>query len=345
MRGDERGLIDLMEALGSSLDLRSVLDQAYPALLRLVPAEYGALGVSATGRPEDYTWLVAELPNAYFAAYPAMAAHDFVREAVVRRPNVVLRDTEMVPRARLEGSMLYHRARELGMPIEQVMAVMLHVDERWQSGIALYRERRRPFTEQERALLQRLVPALANTVRNCHLFERAVGRGDLLEQVLAAEGAAVLIVAPPAEVARTAPATALLDRWFAPVERRAGGLPDPLLALLGRTDGAPVTWTRRQGDTTLEVTAVPLPASAGRGTWALSLREVLQRIALPPAWERRLTPAEREVTSRVLRGWDNRLIADDVGCAEATVKKHLQRIFDKLGVPTRAALQASAAQQ
>lgn len=344
MAGDESRLIDLMEALGSSLHLRSVFDEAYPELLRLVPAEYGALGVSATGRAEDYAWLVAELPSAYFAAYPEMAAHDFVREAVARRPNVVLRDSEMVSRAGLEDNALYHRARELGMPIEQVMAVMLHVDARWQSGIALYRDRRRPFTERERALLQRLVPTLANTVRNCHLFEEAAGRGDLLEQVLAAEGAAVLIVAPPAEVARTAPATALLDRWFAPVERRAGGLPDPLLALLGRTDGAPVTWTRSQGDTSLEVTAVPLPV-AGRATWALSLREVPHAIALPAAWERKLTRAEREVTARVLRGWDNRLIADDVGCAEATVKKHLQRIFDKLGVPTRAALQASAARQ
>lgn len=345
MSGDESRFIDLMEALGSSLDLWSVLDQAYPVLLRLVPAEYGALGVSATGRPEDYAWLVAELPSAYFAAYPEMAAHDFVREAVAKQPNVVLRDSEMVPRAGVEGSMLYQRARELGMPIEQVMAVMLHVDARWQSGIALYRERRRPFTERERALLQRLVPALANTVRNCHVFQDAVGRGDLLDQVLAAEGAAVLIVAPPVEIARTAPATALLDRWFAPVERRAGGLPDPLLALLRHAGGGPVTWTRSQGDLRLTVTAVSLPASAGRGTWALSLREVSRSIALPAAWERLLTPAEREITARVLRGWDNRLIADDVGCTEATVKKHLQRVFDKLGVPTRAALAASAAQR
>jgi DNA-binding CsgD family transcriptional regulator len=334
-----------MEALGSSLDLHTVLDRAYPELLRLVPAEYGALGVSATGRPEDYAWLVAEMPGAFFAAYPEMAAHDFVREAVARRPNVVLCDGDMLPRAALEDNVLYHRAREVGMPIEQVMAVMLHVDARWQSGIALYRERRRPFSEGERALLQRLVPALANTVRNCHLFREAAGRGDLLEQVLGAQGAAVVIVAPPVEVARTAPATALLDRWFAPVERRAGGLPDPLLALLHGADGAPVTWTRRRGDLGLTVTAVPLPASAGRGRWMISLREISEAAALPEAWARLLTPRESEIVARVLRGWDNRLIGEDLGCAEATVKKHLQRVFDKLGVPTRAALQARAARQ
>jgi DNA-binding CsgD family transcriptional regulator len=225
------------------------------------------------------------------------------------------------------------------------MAVMLHVDARWQSGIALYRERRRPFTERERALLQRLVPALANTVRNCHLFRDAADRGDLLDQVLGAEGVAVVVLAPPAEVARTALATALLDRWFAPVERRPGGVPDVLLALVDRSDGAPVTWTRHQGDTRLEVTAVPLPASAGRGTWALSMRETSPESALPGAWEQRLTPAPREVTARVLRGWDNRLIADDIGCAEGTVKRHLQNIFDRLGVSSRGALQARAAKR
>ncbi|MCC6555159.1 MAG: hypothetical protein IT372_19515 [Polyangiaceae bacterium] len=31
-------------------------------------------------------------------------------------------------------------------------------------------------------------------------------------------------------------------------------------------------------------------------------------------------------------------MAADLGCTVATVKKHLQRVFDKLGVPSRAAL-------
>jgi hypothetical protein len=43
--------MQLLEALGSSLDLRVVLKAAYPLLTRLVPADYGALGVSASGEP------------------------------------------------------------------------------------------------------------------------------------------------------------------------------------------------------------------------------------------------------------------------------------------------------
>lgn len=47
---------------------------------------------------------------------------------------------------------------------------------------------------------------------------------------------------------------------------------------------------------------------------------------------------EVDVPLRVLLGWDNQLIADELGCSLATVKKHLQHIFDKLGIPSRTAL-------
>jgi DNA-binding CsgD family transcriptional regulator len=353
-------LVDLIEALGSSLDLGAVFDLAYPRLLRLVSAEYGALGLSATGRPSDYRWLVAGFSSAFFAEYAEMAPHDFVRHAVERRPNVVLVDSEMLPRAQVEANMLYLRARELGMPLEQGMAVMLHVDDHWQSGLALYRERRRAFSARERALLQRVTPAVANAVRNCHLFGVALRRGDVLAQCLDAEGAAIVITtAGGVEVARNAAATKLLDRWFAPFERRAGGVPDALLALLAREvasstsvgagpearHGRPETWRRDGAGAALEARPVPLPAIAGPGLWALSLRELPGPVPCPAPWQTLLTQREREVASRVLRGWNNRLIAEDIGCAEGTVKKHLQSVFDKLGVQSRTALVASAAMQ
>ncbi|MFS8066918.1 MAG: LuxR family transcriptional regulator, partial [Byssovorax sp.] len=165
-----KATLDLVEALGSSLDIRLVLERAYPLLLQIVPADYGALGISASGRSEDYEWIVSKIPPAFFAAYPEMAPHDFVRTSVVEQPNVVLRDEEMVSRADLETNLMYRRAREVGVPLEQVMAVMLHIDARWQSGLSLYRDKRRSFSERERAALERVTPALVNAVRNCHLF-------------------------------------------------------------------------------------------------------------------------------------------------------------------------------
>ncbi|MGL5910887.1 MAG: response regulator [Phycicoccus sp.] len=49
-----------------------------------------------------------------------------------------------------------------------------------------------------------------------------------------------------------------------------------------------------------------------------------------------LTSREREVLVLVARGRSNRVIADELFVSEATVKTHLQRIFDKLEVTDRA---------
>jgi DNA-binding CsgD family transcriptional regulator len=244
---------------------------------------------------------------------------------------------------------MYVRAREVGAPLEQVMAVMLHVDRRWQSGLAVYRDRRRPFRAREQLALQEAMPALANAVRNCQLFGAAssweAALGALLDDRRAA---ALLVEAPATELARTPRAAALIERWFAPHERRAGGLPAPLAALVARASapgaGTAATWSRRGDEASLTVSLLPLPGGGPeRARWLLLLEQRLHAVALPPDWGARLTPAERQVCAAVLRGWDNRLVAGHLGCAEATVKKHLQSVFDKLGIPSRAALIARAA--
>src|SRR6478752_6848563 len=186
--------LELLEALGSSLDVQTVLTAAYPLLARLVPTDYGAVGVSSTARPQDFEWAVAELPSSFFAAYPEMAAHDFVRSSVVKQPNRVLRDQEMVSRRELEQNVMYRRAREVGAPLEHVMAIMLHVDETWQSGLSLYRERRRPFSDRERARLQSLAPAFANAVRNCYHFGHLTSWKSGLDSLLASTSEATVLV-------------------------------------------------------------------------------------------------------------------------------------------------------
>lgn len=339
-------ILALAEALNSSLDIRAVLERAYPRLLELVPADYGALGISSSGRPEDYAWTVAELPPAFFAAYPEMAPHDFVRCAVAGRLNVVLRDEEMVPRAELEANMMYRRAREVGAPLEQVIAVMLHVDARWQSGLSIFRDRRRPFSVRERDALQRVTPMLANAVRNCHRF----GERAALCAALQA-GRAMIQAAPPAtEIDRTPEATAILDRWFAPHERREGRLPDPLATFLTRaaaTAPAPTApWETRRDGASLRVSCAPLPGVAPSYLLLLEERrpdEPLPPAPLPPSFRDRLTKREQEMTLAVLAGADNQQIAADLGVALGTVKTHLFNVYNKLGVGSRAALLARAA--
>jgi DNA-binding CsgD family transcriptional regulator len=55
-----------------------------------------------------------------------------------------------------------------------------------------------------------------------------------------------------------------------------------------------------------------------------------------------LTPRETEVLSWLAKGKTNRDIADILGMSPRTVNKHLEHIFEKLGVETRSAATALA---
>lgn len=49
----------------------------------------------------------------------------------------------------------------------------------------------------------------------------------------------------------------------------------------------------------------------------------------------RLTPAERRVVARLLKGRTAKETADDLGVATGTVRRHVQNIYGKLGVSNR----------
>jgi DNA-binding CsgD family transcriptional regulator len=54
----------------------------------------------------------------------------------------------------------------------------------------------------------------------------------------------------------------------------------------------------------------------------------------------RLTPREREILEHVALGQENDEIAHELGVASATVAKHLEHVYGKLGVPNRTAAAA-----
>jgi DNA-binding CsgD family transcriptional regulator len=56
-----------------------------------------------------------------------------------------------------------------------------------------------------------------------------------------------------------------------------------------------------------------------------------------------LSPREAEVAELVLRGYANPVIASTLGIAPTTTKRHLTRIFDKIGVDSRTQLMSRLA--
>lgn len=349
----ERALTsELKEALASSLALPVVLSRVKDALFQLLPAEHAAWCVSRRGNSSDYEWVGTDRLAAFLARYREMAGGDFVRGTVAHLPNVVVRDSEMVPRAVLERSRPYQLCRELGTPLEHVMSVRLDMRQGWHGGLTIYREQRQPFSGREQALLQGLTPVLARTVRNCRMLGGVVKGRPFPEALLHQRSLECLVLTPAlVEVLRTDRVTALLEAWFSSSELGPSGLPREWveqLAWLGRLeeDGEPGadSWERSLEDRTLRVTFIRMPEQEGRRPWTLVLEELSFSIPVPAAWlPPRLTQREAEIVSYVLQNCFSESIAAHLGITPHTAKTHLKNIFKKLRVENRAELIYQAA--
>jgi len=89
--------------------------------------------------------------------------------------------------------------------------------------------------------------------------------------------------------------------------------------------------------------SIRLHRQTGDDDWLIVMREVCETAIVESiSLSLRLTLREAEVLYWVVKGKINRDIADILGASPATVKKHLERIFAKLGVETRTAAAAMA---
>jgi len=106
------------------------------------------------------------------------------------------------------------------------------------------------------------------------------------------------------------------------------------------TAGAQALVARSLGEAGLGETMVLLSmvdAKAASNTAPTSVDGAQDRVQIAA-----LTPRETEVLSWLAKGKTNRDIADILGMSHRTVNKHLEHIFEKLGVETRAAAAALA---
>ncbi len=79
-------------------------------------------------------------------------------------------------------------------------------------------------------------------------------------------------------------------------------------------------------------------ASGGAGDWLIVMREISEDAVVEAmSLSFKLTARQAEVLYWVVKGKINRDIGDILGASPATVKKHLERIYAKLGVETRTA--------
>lgn len=142
---------------------------------------------------------------------------------------------------------------------------------------------------------------------------------------------------------QTALARKLMDEYFG--QGDATHLPPEVIAwvaresLRRRAGAEPATLTVARGARRLTYALHELGEEfGGDGEWLLVLREADDAAmigAMTLAFK--LTAREAEVLYWVVKGKTNRDIGDILGSSAATVKKHLEHVFAKLGVETRTA--------
>jgi DNA-binding NarL/FixJ family response regulator len=132
------------------------------------------------------------------------------------------------------------------------------------------------------------------------------------------------------------------QRWLG--EFFANGGDDACTAWLNaEASGEADIRTRTHGDRTLIARRLG-NAGLGEVMWLLSLRA---DGAQPPSRlsTASLTPRETEVLSWIAKGKTNRDVGEILGMSPRTVNKHLEHVFEKLGVETRAAAAALASRE
>lgn len=226
---------------------------------------------------------------------------------------------------------------------EQLLAMTWDVPTAGQSGSSLHQENLRS-SGWAREAISLLAPVLASALCKSYVLSETLARSHQLVEALSLHQkiGSIVVKLPSHELMCSERAIGLLNEWFPPQERGANGLPTELqerLTVLAKPEeGDPHgqrSWRRTGSSKCLRVNFAPLPGEELCRPWVLLLEEVPLGVPMPLVWREKLTPREAEVVECALQYLDNQDIGEQLGCTEATVKKHLQRAFEKLGVENR----------
>jgi DNA-binding NarL/FixJ family response regulator len=179
---------------------------------------------------------------------------------------------------------------------------------------------------------QEVLARLATHVRNARAVRMA-------RQALDVGGLGVLVVDTRGRLAWQSPqAAAWIGTFFAGAPAEACG------RWLGSTgDGSDTR--RRAADDGRTLLARQLgEVGLGETMWLLSVQAGSEATPSRLATAA-LTPRETEVLSWIAKGKTNRDVAEILGMSPRTVNKHLEHVFEKLGVETRAAAAALASRE
>jgi DNA-binding NarL/FixJ family response regulator len=207
------------------------------------------------------------------------------------------------------------------------------------TGFFLHRDRR-SFTERDRQILTLLRPHLFQAQCNVQKYQRLAQQTRQVTETFQAMGLITLTATGQVAV-MTDQAAIWLDQYFTQATV-PGSLPEALTAwMISQFSQI------RQGDPAVSV-GLPLYIEqadrrlvvrlmlSSTGDHDSLLLEEQRRTGLPLLERLNLSPRETEVLGGLLQGKDNKSIAKAMDVGTSTVRKHLENIYRKLNVQSRA---------
>lgn len=342
----------LRRSLAAAYDLHRHRDAAtYPAelvraLAHAVPCDSALLATfdPASGDLGLETW-----PARHFEGLDRVeavrlhAGHPFVAHCRRSRSVRAHRLCDLAPREEFLRTDLYAKLyRFLGIE-HQLLILVASADARWRV-LALNR-RDGEFSEEERTAVESLWPHLTLAQRNLRRGLHA--RAPALDGAALGDASGVIVIRSSGAVTLCSERSRLwLAEFFDAVFVAKGvELPAPLLEwakkrIESEGEGKRLRAVRRdpfivsRGERCLVANLI---VDRGKDSHLMRLEEIALNAPAASLAALGLTPREAEVLSWVAQGKTNREIGMILGSSARTVQKHLEHIFQKIGVESRTA--------
>lgn len=355
-QGDVRCMLQFLQELHTLCNLEAFPQQVLSALPKVVPSEYTGCSptnfhqakLSLSSLPSEAGTLQRQ--TAEQVAQQSFFEHPFVNYYLQTNDGSAYAVSDFLTEVelhRLEG--LYQSIlRPVGMeeqinlvlPVSATEASLLPPGE--DVVITLHRPQRN-FSERDRLILNLLRPHLLQAYANAKALTQIQQQLTYLSQTI--EQLSVITLTMDGQVQSMGErAWLLLKQYFQPSSQQSTGLPDQLqrwvsyqITLMAQPD-LPVQILPLRIEHDGRQLTVRLIRNSLQNQYLLTLEEVPPSTLSSESIELLgLSRREAEVLFRVVKDKSMKEIAFDLGIAERTVKKHLEHIYEKLGVRTRTA--------
>jgi DNA-binding CsgD family transcriptional regulator len=349
---DVRALLELVNESNAHRTLRGFREGILPGLRRLVPSDWSSYNEVEAERgfvlmdPPDKLDIFDD-PGATLARNGAN--HPLISHYARTRDGRAYKLSDFVTQEELRRLPVYEEIfSRIG--VEHQIAFTLPSQPTVIIGVALSRGRREDFGERDRTLLNLVRPALVQAYRNVAAYARLHATLRALSRGLADRGEGIVTFARDGRIEFLSPvARTLMEDGFPDWNGRGGRLPQPLAdgfasaRAAGRAEGAvagslPVVVDGAAGSLVVRL----VPARVGDEPDALLIEARPEPLSVEQVRALGLTRRQAEVLRLVALGSSTEQVAAALAISTGTVRKHLEHVYERLGVSSRTAAVATA---